>query len=37
MKILCDRCKREFEGEDWLVEKLGEVLCPDCYKDSNED
>lgn len=37
MKIRCDRCKLEFEGEEWIAEKLGEALCPDCYADSNED
>lgn len=33
MKILCDNCKREFEGDEELMESLGKVLCPDCTSD----
>ena len=34
-EILCDRCKRSFIGEEWLQDKTGEVLCDECYKESN--
>ena len=33
MKLLCDRCKREFEGNEDDMEKLGEVICDDCRAD----
>jgi hypothetical protein len=33
MKILCDQCKREFEGQDWMMDTVKEVLCEDCYAE----
>ncbi len=35
--MLCNRCNREFEGEEWLTQTSKEVLCPDCYKDAKEE
>lgn len=35
IKILCDRCKREFEGDEELVDRF-DVLCPDCEEDCAE-
>jgi len=40
MKILCDRCKREFEldvepGEK-IYSKTIEIICPDCEHDSED-
>ena len=32
-ELLCDNCKRSFQGEEWLMDKPGEVLCPDCYEE----
>lgn len=32
-KILCDICKREFEGEEKDMNKNGEVRCEDCKID----
>lgn len=31
VEILCSRCRASFMGEEWMHEKLGEVLCNDCY------
>lgn len=33
-KILCDRCKVEFMGPEYLMYRKGEVLCDDCKKDA---
>jgi DNA-directed RNA polymerase subunit RPC12/RpoP len=42
MKILCDRCKREFNVSDKRAEEVSqqimknvEVICPDCQEDAN--
>ena len=42
MKILCDRCKREFEidkdnWEDFAPIGNQEILCPDCKHDSDTE
>jgi DNA-directed RNA polymerase subunit RPC12/RpoP len=42
MKILCDRCKREFEidGDNWEdFAPIGnqEILCPDCKYDADTE
>lgn len=40
MKLRCDRCKREFDGdgyfqdEDTNQQDKDECLCPDCEKDN---
>ena len=31
--ILCDNCKIEFEGEDWMMDTTRDVLCPSCYEE----
>lgn len=31
VEIRCDNCGNTFLGEDFLMDKLGEVLCGDCY------
>jgi len=33
IKLLCDRCKREFEADEEKMNALGEVLCDDCLYD----
>ena len=33
IKILCDRCKREFEIEDYDYEANRETICPNCKGD----
>ncbi len=39
MKILCDRCKREFDSDDETVynpvTKRIEIICPDCEEDAD--
>ncbi len=35
-KMLCDRCRKQFEGEPWLLEKK-ECLCPECFKETQEE
>jgi hypothetical protein len=38
MKILCDRCKREYECEDIESDDRNfniERLCPDCKEDAD--
>jgi hypothetical protein len=42
IKILCDRCKNEFEAdEDDLMtydgRPVAEIICPDCKEDSTLD
>ena len=32
-ELLCDNCKREFSGDEDLMEKLGEVICDECKED----
>lgn len=34
VKILCDRCKHEFDCEEEVADGLGEVICPDCKEDN---
>lgn len=34
-KILCDNCKREFDGAEEIVDSLNRVICPDCNEDLN--
>lgn len=36
MKILCDRCKREYEAEE-EPEKWQEAMCPSCFADAEEE
>ncbi len=36
--ILCDRCKAEFMGPEYLLEtRSEEAVCSDCLKDAEED
>lgn len=35
--VLCDRCKAEFMGPEYLLESKEPAICPDCLKDSGED
>ena len=35
-KLLCDICKRQFEGDEDLMNYLGEVVCDDCQSDMAE-
>lgn len=35
--LLCDKCKREFYDDEEKMNDLGEVICPDCEKDSDLD
>jgi hypothetical protein len=37
MKIRCDRCGKEFNGDELLMDSLDEVICPDCREDADED
>mgnify|MGYP001561901531 CR=1 FL=1 len=34
--ILCDNCRREFNGKDWMMETTGEVLCHECRSEFDE-
>jgi len=39
MKILCDRCKRDFEDDEYYTEeelnnKHKEIICPQCREDA---
>jgi Zn finger protein HypA/HybF involved in hydrogenase expression len=34
VKVLCDRCKREFEIDDTKVLE-SELICPDCQDDAD--
>lgn len=36
-EVLCDRCRREFEVPDDLADFQGELLCPDCKRDADEN
>ena len=40
-KLLCDRCKREFENEIYTDEEIynkhKEIICPQCEEDANLD
>lgn len=36
VSILCDRCHKEFMGEEWLMESTKEVLCDDCLINKQE-
>lgn len=31
--IMCDRCRAEFMGEEWMQDSTREILCPSCYAD----
>jgi formylmethanofuran dehydrogenase subunit E len=33
MKILCDRCKREYDEEDGTKDSDGSLICPTCLED----
>lgn len=37
MKILCDRCRREFETYEHPIEKWHEEICPDCICDMDDN
>lgn len=34
VKLLCDKCKREFWGAQWMVHALKEIICNNCHKES---
>jgi len=36
IKVLCDRCKREFEIDDTIILEC-ELICPDCQADADID
>lgn len=33
IEMLCDRCGKEFYGQDWMATAKKEVVCPKCYED----
>ena len=36
--ILCDRCKAEFMGPEYLLERpADEAICPECLSDAEDD
>jgi hypothetical protein len=37
MKILCDNCKREFDGKEEDMQDIGDVYCPNCKADLSDD
>ena len=34
-EIRCDRCGRAFMGDENLLDSRVEILCPNCWRDSN--
>ena len=40
MEIMCDKCKNNFEGKDWMIDakaKGKQVVCTKCFSESEAD
>jgi len=37
IEILCDNCRRSFKGDECLADSTGEVLCPNCVNDFDDE
>lgn len=33
VQLLCDRCRKEFEGDDWMEHSKKDILCDECYAE----